>query len=200
MAYPVSMSQLTARAQRRIWCLAGAVVLVGLSVGVGPAHGVVWEYPAGIIGSPPAKPLVVVGKGRIGGRRWDSVLFQRADGPCNEVALGTESLAVCGSVQPPAVTSLSVKGQGRDEVSALSVVANSRAWSVRAQLSTGVRVLHLRRVPARAAHRARVSRSLRGFARVYRGSFCLVHYDVFGRRHRLLYSSLDHSCSADGRP
>jgi hypothetical protein len=199
MAYPVAMPQLTAQGHYRIGCLVGVAVLVGLYVGVQPAQGVVWKHPAGIIGSPPDKPLVVIGKGRLGGHRWDSVLFQRPDGLCNEVALGTESLAVCGSVWPPAVTSLSAKGQGGGEVSVLSVVADSRARSVRAQLSTGVRVLQLRRVPARAAHRAHVSRTLRVFAQVYRGAFCLVHYDVLDRRHRLLYSSLNHPCRARGR-
>lgn len=174
------------------------LLLVGLTVAVAsalfPSASLAWTYPAGIIGSPPPVPLLIIAKGKVAGHHWDSVMFRGKDRPCNEVAIATESLSECGPINPPAVTSLTTFGGPKNEATVLSVAASSRARSIRAQFLGKFRTLHLRRVSAAVAHLAKLPRSLRVFAQVFRGPFCLKQYQVFDRRHHLMFSSYRHPC------
>ena len=184
-------SEMAGRAMR---FLVGIVVLAG-SVSLFPSVGLAsWAYPPGVIGSPPQVPLLVIAKGNVAGHRWDSVMFRVEDGPCNEVALATESLSECGPINPPAITSLTAVGMPKSEATVLSVAASSRARSIRAQFLNEVRILHLRRVSAVAARRAKLPSSLRVFAQLFRGPFCLKHYEVLDSYHRVIFSSDIHPC------
>jgi hypothetical protein len=153
------------------------------------------SYPPGIIGSPPSQPFVVLGKGRIAGNRWDSLLFHRKDGICTELALDTESLVVCGQLSPLAVSLISGTGRSGKEATAISLVALSRVKSVRL-IFTGrpSETAYPKELGQQRGRQAQVSPSLRVFARAYQGPFCLSRYIAYNQAHQVVFTSFEHAC------
>jgi hypothetical protein len=152
-------------------------------------------HPPGIIGSPPPPPFVVLGKGRVDGRGWDGIVYQDHDGLCSEVAVHTESLVVCGHPTPLTVTSLTTRGHSGKEVTALSLVALPRVWTVQLTLlGRPTKTVRPRHIRTRRARRAHVWPALRVAMRVVRGPFCLHQFIAFNKAHQKIFTSFEHQC------
>jgi hypothetical protein len=185
---------------RRLFSIAGVGVLllvVGLFFGAMPSGSLAKEplLPPPIYSVP---SFAVLGHGRTGGYRWDTLLYRHSGRPCLDTTVSTNGLAHCAR---PGPLSLAVIGAGsrRHRVTVTAVLAKPYVRAVEIELDRAGRtaspeVARVQPIGWRRASLGRVDGGLRFAIRVLLGPVCVVRLRAFGRLGQTLFQSPRYKC------